>query len=138
MNTVYSDRMADATDALPPAASEPARDSIGAALAVATRLGGPPAEPLALAARNAFVDAFGVASLVGAGVIVVGAAVVARYLPARELGPADGTATDPAGTSQPTSGEPAGSAPGRSVRDGAPPAPLPTLGAQARGATDRR
>jgi hypothetical protein len=85
VNTVYADRMADATVALPAPVAEPARDSVGAALAVAGRIGGPVAGALADAARAAFVDALGVAVLVAAAVIATGAVVVARYLPGREI-----------------------------------------------------
>lgn len=86
--TVYADRIATPTAALPPATSEPARDSVGAALAVAARLGGPPAEALVAAARGSFVDALGVAGLTAAGVLLLAAPLIARFLPADHTPPA--------------------------------------------------
>jgi EmrB/QacA subfamily drug resistance transporter len=88
VNTVYADQMRDQTVGLPPEAARPSEDSIGAALAVAGRIGGPVGDALAAAAQNAFVDAFGVAVLVAASVALAGAALVARYLPAHHLAPA--------------------------------------------------
>ena len=85
VSTVYADRMAAPTATLPAPAAEPARDSVGAALAVAERLGGPAAEALAAAARQSFVDALGIAVLVSAGVLLLATAAVARLLPARHL-----------------------------------------------------
>lgn len=85
ITTVYADRMAAPTAALPAPAAEPARDSVGAALAVAARLGGSAADALRAAARAGFVDALGVAVLVSAGVLLLAAAAVARYLPAHHL-----------------------------------------------------
>jgi EmrB/QacA subfamily drug resistance transporter len=85
MNTVYADRMQDPTVGLPPEAADPARDSVGAALGVAGQIGGAAGEALAAAARSAFVDAMGVAALVAASVALVGAVIVARWLPAHHL-----------------------------------------------------
>jgi EmrB/QacA subfamily drug resistance transporter len=82
LNSTFTRQMDDATATLPLPAAEPARDSVGGALAVAGQLGGQAGDSLALAARAAFVDAMGVATLVAAGVVLLGAALVARYLPA--------------------------------------------------------
>lgn len=87
LNTAYSDRMADATAALPSDAAGPAQDSVGAALVVAARVGGQAGEALASAARLAFTDAMGVATLSAAGVTLLSAMVVARFLPARHRDP---------------------------------------------------
>jgi EmrB/QacA subfamily drug resistance transporter len=89
MNTVYGNRMEDVATALPAGAGDPARDSVGAALAVASRLGGPEAVALAESARSAFVDAMGNAALVAALVALTGAAIVARWLPAHHAAVAD-------------------------------------------------
>ncbi|MCC6790690.1 MAG: DHA2 family efflux MFS transporter permease subunit, partial [Thermomicrobiales bacterium] len=86
MNTVYSDRMADASATLPAEAAGPARDSVGAALAIAVRLDGAMGNALASAARAAFVDAMGIAALTGAAVALAGAVMVLRWLPARHEG----------------------------------------------------
>lgn len=82
VNVVYADRMDGRVTALPPQASEPARDSVGAALRVAGSIGGPEGAVLADAARSAFVDSLGVSTLVAAGAVLVGAGLVRRYLPA--------------------------------------------------------
>ena len=81
LNVVYSNRMEDAVASLPPQAAGPAGDSVGGALAVAAKLGGPAGEALATAGRASFVDAFGIGALIAAGFALVGAALVARYLP---------------------------------------------------------
>lgn len=83
MNTVYANRMGEATSGLPVDAAGPARDSVGAALGVAARVGGPAGDSLAAAARSGFVDAMGIAALVAAAVALGGAVLVARWLPAR-------------------------------------------------------
>ncbi|MDQ3656549.1 MAG: MFS transporter, partial [Chloroflexota bacterium] len=82
MNTVYRDRMTEPANTLPEPAGEAARDSVGAALQVASQVGGAPGEALAAAARSGFVDAMGIAALVAAGVALIGAALVARWLSA--------------------------------------------------------
>jgi hypothetical protein len=66
---------------LPGETADVARDSIGAAFGVAERVGGPAGDALTEAARNAFTDAFSVAMLVAAGAALIGAGIVARYLP---------------------------------------------------------
>jgi EmrB/QacA subfamily drug resistance transporter len=83
MNTIYSDRRADAVGALPPQVAGPAKDSVGAAFAIAEQLPAELGQLLATAAGNGFVDALHGGGLVAAGVIVVGAAIVAIVMPAR-------------------------------------------------------
>jgi EmrB/QacA subfamily drug resistance transporter len=82
INTVYRDQMQDATTGLPGPAAEAARDSVGAALAVASQTQNPGASVLATAARSSFLDAMGIAALVGMGILLLGAIVVHRWLPA--------------------------------------------------------
>ena len=91
MNTVYGNRVEDATAGLPSQAADPAQDSVGAALAVAGQVGGAAGETLATAARGAFVDVMGLAALLAAGVVLVGAVVIARWLPAHHLARAEAT-----------------------------------------------
>lgn len=81
VNTVYGGQMDDITVRLPPQAAEPSGDSVGGALRVASQVGGPDGAALADSARGAFIDAFGIAALIAAGVLVIGSLVVARYLP---------------------------------------------------------
>ena len=82
LNVVYADRMDATVATLPPQAAGPAGDSVGGALAVAARIGGPVGDALAASGRSSFVDAFGVGAVVAAVTVLVGAALVARYLPA--------------------------------------------------------
>jgi hypothetical protein len=60
-----------------------ARTSVGAALGVATRLGGDQGASLALAAKSAYVDGLGVGVLVAAGVALLGSIVALAFLPSR-------------------------------------------------------
>jgi Na+/melibiose symporter-like transporter len=79
MNTV------DFVAKLPPQFAGPAGDSIGAAIAIAGKLGGASGQALVGAARTAFTDALAAGAIVAAGVIVFGAALVALFMPARPL-----------------------------------------------------
>lgn len=83
MNTVYSDRMTGPVAALPAQVAGPARDSVGAAFAIADQLPGDAGRLLATAAGDGFVDALHSGALVAAGVLVVGAVLVAIVMPAR-------------------------------------------------------
>jgi EmrB/QacA subfamily drug resistance transporter len=96
MNSVYSDHMTPVVAQLPPQAAGPASDSVGAALAIAAQLPGALGEALATAARLAFVDALGAGAVVAALGILVGAVVVARFMPDRHL-PMDGESAASAG-----------------------------------------
>jgi EmrB/QacA subfamily drug resistance transporter len=82
MNTVYRDRMADVVGALPAPAAKAAGDSVGAAVAIAGRLGGAAGDGLAAVARASFVDALGAAAVVAAVVAVGTALFVLRAMPA--------------------------------------------------------
>jgi EmrB/QacA subfamily drug resistance transporter len=82
-----TDRLAAA---LPPRAVDVVADSVGGAVGVAARVGGPAGDVVATVARTAFADAMGTGLLVGAGVAFLGAAVAVLWLPAR-------AADDPAG-----------------------------------------
>jgi EmrB/QacA subfamily drug resistance transporter len=84
LSTLYRGEMEAATSDLPHAAAEPARDTLGGAIGVADRVGGPAGRALHDAASGAFVGAMQTTVLVAAGVAVAGALLAARYLPARE------------------------------------------------------
>lgn len=71
------------TAVLPEAAEETASDSLGGAIGIAQHLDQPLAGELTLAARDAFMSGFGLALTVGAVVTLIGAALAARWLPAR-------------------------------------------------------
>jgi len=83
MNTAYRDRMAGAVIGLPAQAAAAAGDSVGAAVAIAGRLGGPAGQALAGVARSSFVDALATAAIVAAAVAVLTAVLVVRAMPAR-------------------------------------------------------
>jgi EmrB/QacA subfamily drug resistance transporter len=85
MNTAYRDRMADAVAGLPAGAAALARDSVGAAVAIAGQVGGAAGDALATVARASFVDALHVAAIVAAAVALGTAAFVARTIPARAI-----------------------------------------------------
>jgi hypothetical protein len=80
--SLYTSGIQSAAGSVPPPALDAASDSIGAALAVSNELG-PAGQPLLEASQSAFFDGFRLGCLVAAGVLVIGAAFAARYLPAR-------------------------------------------------------
>ena len=84
LSTAYRSSLDNAAVTLPSDAAVAARDSIGSAIQIAGRLGGPEGEALTLAAQSAFVDAMGTAILAGVAIALLGAAVAATVLPSRE------------------------------------------------------
>ena len=70
-----------------------ARDSIGSAVEVAARIGGPEGDALLLAARSSFIAAMHSAVLVGTGVALLGA-VVALTIRKRSGSPGAGGLRD--------------------------------------------
>jgi EmrB/QacA subfamily drug resistance transporter len=85
LSTAYGNSMESTTAALPPEAAHAAGDSVGAALAIAERVGGPQGVALTQAAHSAFIDAMSTTVLVGAGVALLGALVALIFLPARAV-----------------------------------------------------
>ncbi len=85
LNSAYATRMTDAVTQLPTQAAEAARNSIGAAIAVAANLPGEAGSQLITAARHAFVDSMGMAVFIGAGAALIGAFLVARFMPPQHL-----------------------------------------------------
>jgi EmrB/QacA subfamily drug resistance transporter len=83
--SIYGSKVADALAGkpVPPSAAESAKNSLGAALEVAQRVGGAAGDAFAALAKSAFVDGFHAGLLVGAGAAVVGAIVAVLWLPAR-------------------------------------------------------
>jgi len=81
MATLYSSRVHDSIASLPEAARKAAGGSVGAAVAVDQQLGGHTG--LATSAREAFVHAMSVASLITALFAALGALVAWKWLPAR-------------------------------------------------------
>ncbi|EGX55632.1 transmembrane efflux protein [Streptomyces zinciresistens K42] len=86
LSTAYRNGIKDRLTALPPDVRHTAGESIEATLGVAARLG-PRGEALVGPAHEAFLNAMHVTALWGAGVAVVGAVVVALFLPGRTAAP---------------------------------------------------
>ncbi|MFD7686408.1 MFS transporter [Streptomyces sp. NPDC059781] len=82
LSAAYRNGIEDDLGLLPPGVRHAAGESIEATLAVADRLGAR-GEPLIGAADDAFLHAMHVTALWGAGVAVLGAVVVAVFLPGR-------------------------------------------------------
>ena len=77
----YRRSAGDAFDVLGPEAAEMARDSVGAALHLASNAPGDAGGPLATTARDAFASGFSLSMGVGAGLLLVIAIVVLRRFP---------------------------------------------------------
>ncbi|MFG2328192.1 MFS transporter [Streptomyces sp. NPDC048604] len=109
LSTAYRGEIEGSLGAVPAGLRETAGESIEATLGVAEKLG-PAGKALVQPAYSAFVDAMHVTALASAGVAVLGALVVARYLPGRPAADGPGTASAPG---RPTA---AGEEAGESVR----------------------
>ncbi|MBN2113636.1 MAG: MFS transporter [Acidimicrobiia bacterium] len=94
--TIYGSRVAAATVGLPADLAAAARDSVGAAMQVAAALPPEAGRVLGIAAGEAFVDAVGLASLVGSAIALLGSALVGRLMPARHQVLEEGTGSEPA------------------------------------------
>ena len=84
--SVYSSSVAPAITAipmLPVELADAARDSVGAAIIIASTLPEGTGDALALAARESFMDAWQVMALVVCGVGVVAVVFVRRFMPPR-------------------------------------------------------
>ena len=79
----YAASVRPVTAGLPQPAAQAANDSLGGALLVARQVGGRTGSALVEAARDAYVQGFGVALVVAAAVALAGAAVAALWLPSR-------------------------------------------------------
>ncbi|MEW2252353.1 MFS transporter [Streptomyces sp. NPDC058733] len=89
LSTAYRNGIEDKLGLLPAGLRETAGESIEATLGVAARLG-PRGEGLVGSANDAFLHAMHVTALCGAGVALVGAVVVALFLPGRPAQPQGG------------------------------------------------
>ncbi|MHB8671105.1 MAG: DHA2 family efflux MFS transporter permease subunit [Acidimicrobiales bacterium] len=68
---------------VPGASAKALRSSVGAALQIGHAVGGAPGRALVTGARSAFIHAMDLSLVVAGGVALVGAVIVARFLPAR-------------------------------------------------------
>ena len=106
MSSTYRPRVSEAISGLPlpDEAAHAITDQIGAAMSIAAQLGGEPGRRLSDAASSGFADGMSIAFMIGAAALLVGAAIVGRFLPARAHDheddglPADGDAAVPAAT----------------------------------------
>ncbi len=85
LSSVFGSHMGSTLDAvqLPDRARDVAEHSIGGALGVAQQIGGSAGAAIAHGARSAFVDGLHTTSVVAAAFALTGAAIAARFLPAR-------------------------------------------------------
>jgi EmrB/QacA subfamily drug resistance transporter len=85
MSSTYRPRVSDAIagQPVPSDVAHAITDQIGAAMQVASELGGAPGRALAEVAASGFTDGMGRAFIVGAAALVVGAVLTALFLPAR-------------------------------------------------------
>ncbi|MFE9094320.1 MFS transporter [Streptomyces sp. NPDC007264] len=90
LSTAYRDGIQDQLSVLPPGLRHTAGESIEATLGVAAKLG-PSGRALVSPANDAFLHAMHVTALCGAGVAVIGTAVVAMFLPGKAPAPQEGT-----------------------------------------------
>ncbi|NUP22014.1 MAG: MFS transporter [Streptomyces sp.] len=89
LSTAYRGGIEDRLTVLPEGVRHTAGESVEATLGVAARLG-PQGEALVRPAHDAFLHAMHVTALWGAGVAVLGAVVVALFLPGRPTEPQEG------------------------------------------------
>jgi EmrB/QacA subfamily drug resistance transporter len=97
--SVYGSALVDALrgSPLPPQALDVARDSVGAAYAVADQAPAPFGDSIRTVAAHSFVDGFSAGSRVAAAVVFVGAVLAYLFLPARSgrgIAPADRAGDD--------------------------------------------
>ena len=83
--TIYGSRMSAAVAGLPPDLAAAARDSVGAAAQIAASLPPDQGGPLMAAAGSAFVEAIGLASLIGCAIALAGSLFILRFMPPRHL-----------------------------------------------------
>jgi len=89
LSAAYRSGIEDKLTLLPPAARHTAGESIEATLGVAARMGAR-GEALIAPAHDAFLHAMHITALCGAGVAVLGAVVVALFLPGKPTSPQPG------------------------------------------------
>ncbi len=81
MYSIYTAKLGDAVASLPQGLADAAKDSVGAAVDVASQLPGEEGLALETAAKAAFTDALGIAVILGAGLSLIGALVLAKFMP---------------------------------------------------------
>jgi EmrB/QacA subfamily drug resistance transporter len=131
MSSTYGPRVTEAISGLPLSSEQATaiHDQIGAAMRAAAEIGGPAGRTLADVASRGFADGMSTAFVIGAAALVLGATIVALFLPARArdheaLVPAGAAVAGvaPAGAAAPA-GDGHGSGGGAAVGDGRTPDP---------------
>jgi EmrB/QacA subfamily drug resistance transporter len=96
LSSVYGSRLLEGLGGLPAGLRNAASDSVGAAVQIATRVGGAPGRALAAEAHSAFLHGMDVSLLAAAGVALLGALVALLFLPARAAVPESDDSGKPA------------------------------------------
>jgi Na+/melibiose symporter-like transporter len=124
MSSTYRPRVTEAISGfpVPDDAARAITDQVGAAMGIAGEIGGEPGRLLADAASSGFADGMSIAFVIGAVALLVGAVIVARFLPARSHDHEDDVPRPAAG--------------GATVDDAPSPA-SPPVGTDGAGAEDR-
>jgi hypothetical protein len=80
LSSSYASHLPASVDALPPAAADAVRSSLGGAMAVGQQIGGPGGEQLMSAARDAWTSGLQLSLTVGAGIVTLAALITFRFL----------------------------------------------------------
>ena len=94
LNSLYTSNVTLAVADLPAETAALARNSIGGAFQIAADIGGEGGQTLVQAANSSFVDATGIVFAVMGTIGFIGALLVIRFLPARDVGDDTALATD--------------------------------------------
>jgi EmrB/QacA subfamily drug resistance transporter len=141
MSSTYRPRVSEAISGfpVPDDVAHAITDQVGAAMAVAGEVGGEPGRILSGAASSGFADGMGIAFVIGAAALLLGAVIVAKFLPARSHdheddaepdGPSSNGDAAPVADTVPSSGHD-GDVRASDERHDAPPAAAP-VGAEER------
>ena len=88
-HTGYTSNLGPVVAALPAPARQTAEGSLAGALGVAHEIGGAQGAAIVDAAKSAWADGLHLSMLIGAGIVLLAAAIAARYLPGKLGGSTD-------------------------------------------------
>jgi EmrB/QacA subfamily drug resistance transporter len=89
LSSGYTSNLGPVVAALPAPARQTAEGSLAGALGVAREVGGTQGAAIVDAAKSAWADGLHLSMLIGAGIVLVAAAIAARYLPGKTAGATD-------------------------------------------------
>jgi EmrB/QacA subfamily drug resistance transporter len=89
LSSGYTSNLGPVVDSLPSPARETAQGSLQGALGVAREVGGTQGAAIVDAAKSAWADGLHLSMLIGAGIVLVAAAIASRYLPGKPVGATD-------------------------------------------------